>query len=269
MIPFRATYIAALWLALAVSVPPGILSAADEVVATVNGASITRAELEAFAASRKDGKPRDEKALIEELVNLELLRQAAEKQGLDKTPEMQAELRNLQRRALAGAELQRYVDAHKGELDEKALREEYQAQIARLPKTEYKARHILVDSKEEAEKIIAELDKGADFAELAKKRSKGPSGKNGGDLGWFKPQNMVKPFSEAVAGLKKGEFTKSPVKTQFGWHVILLEDTRKIDPPAFDDVKDQLRSILVTKAVQKHLQELRKDATVEVHNPDQ
>ncbi len=236
----------------------------DDVVATVNGKPITQAELEAFRASRKDNKPRSERALVEELVNLELLRQAAEKQGLDKTPRMQAELKNLERRALAGAELQRYIDSHKAELDEKALRKEYEAQVARIPKVEYKARHILVDSKEEAEKIIEALERGADFADLAKKKSKGPSGQNGGDLGWFKPQNMVKPFSEAVAKLEKGAFTKAPVKTRFGWHVILLEDTRKVAPPAYEDVKDQLRSIVVTKAVQQHLQALRKAAKVEV-----
>ncbi len=261
MIRFRIPALTALLLA---TLLPASLPAADgDVVATVNGKPITRAELETFRATRKDGKPQNEKALVEELVNLELLRQAAEKEGLAKTPQMQAELSNLKRRALAGAELQRYIDAHKAELDEQALRKEYEAQIARLPKVEYKARHILVDSKEQAEKIIQELDKGADFAELAKKKSKGPSGRNGGDLGWFKPQNMVKPFSEAVSKLKKGQYTRSPVKTQFGWHVILLEDTRKVEPPAYDDVKDQLRSILVNKAVRKHLKDLRKNAKVE------
>ncbi|HHB13369.1 MAG TPA: peptidylprolyl isomerase [Chromatiales bacterium] len=241
-----------------------VQAAEGDVVATVNGKPITRAELESFRSSRKDNKPQSEQALLEELVNLELLRQKAEQEGLDKRPETQAELKNLRRRALAGAELQRYIDAHKAELDEKALRKEYEEQIARMPKLEYKARHILVNTKEEAQQIIQELEKGADFAELAKKKSKGPSGKNGGDLGWFKPQNMVKPFSEAVAKLKKGEFTKTPVQTQFGWHVILLEDTREVQPPAYEDVKDQLRSIVVTKAVQKHLKALRESAKVEI-----
>ncbi len=241
-----------------------VQAAEGDVVATVNGKPITRAELESFRSSRKDNKPQSEQALLEELVNLELLRQKAEQEGLDKRPETQAELKNLRRRALAGAELQRYIDAHKAELDEKALRKEYEEQIARMPKLEYKARHILVNTKEEAQQIIQELEKGADFAELAKKKSKGPSGKNGGDLGWFKPQNMVKPFSEAVAKLKKGEFTKTPVQTQFGWHVILLEDTREVQPPAYEDIKDQLRSIVVTKAVQKHLKALRESAKVEI-----
>ena len=259
-IPAFAILAAAVLCLTTLSVP----AAEGDVVATVNGKPITRAELESFRSSRKDNKPQSEQALLEELVNLELLRQKAEQEGLDKRPETQAELKNLRRRALAGAELQRYIDAHKAELDEKALRKEYEEQIARMPKLEYKARHILVNTKEEAQQIIQELEKGADFAELAKKKSKGPSGKNGGDLGWFKPQNMVKPFSEAVAKLKKGEFTKTPVQTQFGWHVILLEDTRKVQPPAYEDVKDQLRSIVVTKAVQKHLKALRKSAKVEI-----
>jgi peptidyl-prolyl cis-trans isomerase C len=130
--------------------------------------------------------------------------------------------------------------------------------------TEYKARHILVDSEEAAKDVIKKLKKGEKFADLAKKVSKDPGSKgNGGDLGWFNPQQMVPPFSNAVVSLKNGELTQTPVQTQFGWHVILREDSRDQPPPAFDAVKDQLRSMMQTQRLQQHIGELKAKAKIE------
>ncbi len=112
--------------------------------------------------------------------------------------------------------------------------------------------------------MIAELDSGANFAELAKSKSTGPTAKNGGDLGWFKPNQMVPPFAQAVSEMKKGSYTKKPVKTQFGWHVIKLEDERKLTPPKFEEVKEQIRSIKTNQKIQQYVIELRKKAKVDI-----
>ena len=147
------------------------------------------------------------------------------------------------------------------------LKKEYQEQIKNAPKEEYKARHILVKTEDEAKEIIKSLKDGADFEKLAKEKSIGPSGPNGGDLGWFTATTMVPEFADAVAKLKKGDITDQPVKTQFGWHVIKLEDTRKVDPPSFDSMKDKLRSIVANKSIQNYLSELHKKAKIELKQP--
>ena len=111
---------------------------------------------------------------------------------------------------------------------EQELRAEYETQVAAMPRLEYHARHILVATEQFADKLVAELDKGAKFEDLAKRESMDSSKDNGGDLGWFTPDRMVKPFADAVVALKPGEFTHTPVQTQFGWHVIKLEETRDL-----------------------------------------
>ena len=129
---------------------------------------------------------------------------------------------------------------------------------------EYKARHILVKEEDEAKTLIVELDNGADFSELAKQHSTGPSGKSGGELGWFSPKQMVAPFSEAVAGMEKGAYTKQPIKTQFGWHIIILDDTREASPPPFEQLKPQLQAFVQKQRVQAYITRLRESATIEI-----
>ena len=143
------------------------------------------------------------------------------------------------------------------------LKAEYDTQVAAMPKMQYKARHILVKTKEEADAIIAELKKGAKFEKLAAEKSLDGSKTNGGDLGWFSPGNMVKPFADAVAGLKKGETTSTPVQSEFGWHVIRLDDTRETAPPSFDSVKDRLAQIVEAKKFKAYGDSLVKAAKVE------
>lgn len=135
----------------------------------------------------------------------------------------------------------------------------YEEQVTLNPPEEFKARHILVETQSEAVVLVSELDSGADFAELAKARSTGPSGPSGGDLGWFPAQAMVAPFSAAVAELEDGTYTKSPVQTQFGWHVILREDSRAGTPPPLESVRDVLKQRIEQEKLQNFVEGLREE----------
>ncbi|MCU7959794.1 MAG: peptidylprolyl isomerase [gamma proteobacterium symbiont of Bathyaustriella thionipta] len=147
---------------------------------------------------------------------------------------------------------------------EEKVQQRYQELIAKMPKSEFKARHILLEKEDEAKAVIAELDTGADFAELAKQKSTGPSASSGGDLGWFSAGRMVKPFSDATAKLEKGTYTKEPVKTQFGWHVILLEDQRETAPPPLKEVRAQIVQGMQKEILASYIDDLRKNANIEV-----
>ncbi|NCF73996.1 MAG: hypothetical protein GWP67_10895 [Gammaproteobacteria bacterium] len=136
----------------------------------------------------------------------------------------------------------------------------YEEQVALAPPKEFKARHILVDTQAAATALIEELQGGADFVELAKEHSTGPSGPSGGDLGWFTVQTMVEPFSDAVAAMEDGAFTAEPVQTQFGWHVILREDSRESAPPSLDSVRDAIKQRIEQDKFQKFLVNAREEA---------
>ncbi|MFO1392669.1 MAG: peptidylprolyl isomerase [Steroidobacteraceae bacterium] len=234
-------------------------------VATVNGKPITAEQFNVFveAVTGKPGTdlpPEQKSQMLDQLINMELASQAAEKEGLQNDAATKARIALLTMQVLAQAGTEKYLKSHP--VSDTEVKAEYDEQVAKMP-MEYKARHILVDSKEQAEAIIKQLDAGADFAKLAAKDSKDPSGKSGGDLGWFSLQSMVKPFSDAVAALKKGEITQQPVQTQYGWHVIQLEDTRTPTAPAFDDVKQQVKTLAERKKLQAYLDELRKTAKIQ------
>ena len=251
------------------AVKPGSAAATSPAAApavTVNGTKLSTAMVDTFVQA-VTGKPaaelqkeqRDE--IVDELVNMTLVAQAAEKDGLTKDPEVQARIDLLRTQVLAQMASEKYAETHPVSDDE--VKKEFDEQVAKMPK-EYKARHILVEQKETAESIIRELAAGGDFAALAKKESKDPgSAANGGDLGWFSGQSMVKPFSDAVAALEKGATTKEPVQTQYGWHVIKLEDSRQPEAPAFEDVKDQVKQFAQRKKIQTYVEELRKTAKIQ------
>ncbi len=244
--------------------------AAADVVATVNGTPITEDMLDTYVDERTRGhgsqiSPDDRTNLLNQLISLELLADEAQKQGVDKKKDVAIDL-ELQRSSLLASNLiHGYLDSHPVSDDD--LKAAYQDHIKGMDLKEYKARHILVKTEAEANDVIAKLNKGADFATLAKKVSTGPSGKDGGDLGWFSPSQMVKPFSDAVAQLKKGEYTKSPVQTRFGWHVIKLEDTRKVPAPTFDDLKSNLENKLKGQAVEAYVNQLRGQAKIDIKQP--
>ena len=234
------------------------------VIATVNGQPITQAELEVYTSQRKPPSNAPEassnEVIMNELISLELMRQDGIKQGLDKKPGVIATMEQQQRTALAGAAIQNFMTSNPvSDEDAKQLYDEKMSKPAR----EFDARHILVKEQEEAEAIIKLLDSGSDFTELAKEKSTGPSGASGGELGWFNEAQMVKPFSEATAKLEKGQYTKTPVQTQFGWHVIILDDSRESTPVPFDDVKDRIKMLLVNQKMQQHIEAMRSTATIE------
>ncbi|MEA2079809.1 MAG: peptidylprolyl isomerase, partial [Pseudomonadota bacterium] len=235
------------------------------VLATVNGSPITEGVVELYEQqlqARRPGNPagQDRMAILEEVINLELARQGGEAQGLDKDTKVQLQIDQQRRAVIATAAIQRELEANPVSDDE--LKKIYQEQAP--SGAEYKARHILVKEEDEAKKLIAELDQGADFSELAKQHSTGPSGKSGGELGWFSPKQMVAPFSEAVSGMEKGSYTKQPVKTQFGWHIIMFDDTRDATPPPFEQLKPQLQAFVQKQRVQEYIARLRKEATIEI-----
>ena len=236
-----------------------------DVIATVNGAPITQQVLDVYKQQRAaKGARVDESnpdAPLHELISLELMRQEAVSNGAASDPGIVATINQLERSTMAGAAIKAFM-ANNTVTDEDA-REAYDTQISGAGK-EYSARHILVKTEEEAKDIIKLLDEGGDFAELAKEKSTGPTGSAGGDLGWFGPGQMVKPFSDAAAALEKGSYTKEPVQTQFGWHVIRLEDTRDSTPPPFDDVKDRLKLMLTNQKLQEHIAQIKTDAKIDI-----
>jgi len=240
-----------------------------DAVAVVNGQYIAKSALETLekeVAERSHGQTFPKEKLIEELVQRELLVQDATQKQLDKSPELVAQLEAAKKALLTQADLQNFIKANP--VTDAEIKAEYDSKVAAEKGTEFKASHILVKTEAEAKKLIAELDKGADFAKLANKNSlDAKESQNGGDLGWFSAAQMVAPFSEAVAALEKGKYSKEPVKTQFGFHVILKEDSRPVTPPPLEAVKEQLTPFLQRKKVQGMIEELRKQAKVEVLVP--
>jgi len=238
---------------------------ATGIVATVNGQEISAEAFDVFlqAVTGKpaaEATPEQKSQALDQLIDMTIVAQAGEKEGLQDLPATKARISLLTTQILAQATTEKYLTTHP--VSETEVKADYDTQVANVP-LEYKAQHILVDTKEQAEAIIKKLEAGADFAKLAAEDSKDPSGKNGGDLGWFNLQTMVKPFSDAVAALKKGEITKQPVETQYGWHVIKLEDTRTPTIPAFEDVKPQVEQMTQRKKIEAYLDELRKSAKIQ------
>jgi peptidyl-prolyl cis-trans isomerase C len=238
--------------------------AAGNNVATVNGKPIKQSLMDYIV---KDATARGQKVddnvrkIIEnKLISSELVLQEAQKQGLDKQPDYAAKEELLRRELLVNTYIENFLK--KNTVSEAELKAEYDKFKQQIGDKEYSARHILVSTEAEAKDIIAQLGKGADFAKLAKEKSKDSSKDKGGDLGWFPPAAMVKPFSDALVKLQKGQVTQTPVQTQFGWHVIKLEDTRTAQPPAYDKVKDSLKKQLQQTALEKHLADLRAKAKI-------
>ncbi len=240
-------------------------AAAGVVIATVNGQPITSSELDVYSGQRKPPnntpEANSEEVIMKELVSLELMRQESISKGLDKQPMVIATIDQQERTALAGAAIQDFL-ANSPITDDDA-KKIYDEQMGKAT-SEFNARHILVKEQDEAVAIIDLLDKGGDFSELAKEKSTGPSGASGGELGWFNESQMVKPFSEAAAQLEKGQYTKTPVQTQFGWHVIILDDSRASTPVPYDDVKDRIKMLLANQNMQQHVEELRNAANIEI-----
>lgn len=233
--------------------------------ATVNGKAIPKIRADALiagqAAQGQPDSPELRKAVLEELVRREVLAQEALKKGFDKKPEVMGQLELARQGVLIGAYLNEYVKTHP--VSDEQIKKEYDEIKAKLGSREYKARHVLLDSEDAAKAVIEKLKKGEKIDDLAKE-SKDPGSKDrGGDLGWANPASFVPAFSGAMVKLEKGKFTEAPVKSDFGWHVILLEDTRELKLPSIDEAKGQIAQQLTQRTVQKHIDELRAKAKVE------
>jgi peptidyl-prolyl cis-trans isomerase C len=215
-----------------------------------------------MAGQGQPDSPQLDARVRESLISLELLSSAAQEKGLDKDPRIAATMDLRRKDALAKLYLEDYVKTHP--ITDAEMQAAYDKVKAAASATEYHARHILVKDEAEARKLIADLGKKAKFEDLAKKYSKDTgSAKNGGDLNWADPSAFVKEFSDAMVALKKGEITKTPVKTQFGWHIIKLEDSRPMQFPTLDSVKDELRKDLQQKRGREAIAAARAGAKIE------
>jgi len=238
----------------------GLSTAAADTVATVNGIDIDSTVFDAYLETRFQ-KPAiqasaEERAVVQqEMTDIYLLTTQPRAKELSEDPRTKAQIELQYRGTIAQAVASDFMTAN-GATDEEILAE-YEAQLTMTSSQQFKARHILVETQALAEDLIAQLEDGADFQELAKANSTGPSGPNGGDLGWFSPEQMVKPFSDAVAALDDGEFTKAPVQTQFGWHVILREESRANEPPTLESVRDVIKQRVEQTKFQDYIQGLR------------
>lgn len=258
----KTSRLAALLLAGAfVSVPA---FAAGKALTTVNGQPISQTVFDAIIAEQTakgvPDSPDLRNSIKEQLISRELLVQEAKRKGFDKKQDVQLQMEAARQAVLVNALL---GDIMRSSMPSDAqLKGEYEQIKKSLGSTEYRSRHILVESADTAKEIIAKLDKGEKFSELAK-QSKDPGSKdNGGELGWSTPSSYVKPFADALTSLKKGEYTKTPVQTQFGYHVIQLEESRALTPPPFEQVKPQLIQRANQQKVDALVRELREKAKV-------
>lgn len=240
----------------------------NDVVAVVNGKSITGEVFNLYTQKRIGVSPdanlpkAKRRELVEELVNRELIYQDALAKGLDKEQDVIQEIKEQTENIITQFQVNKLLEENPP--SDKMLHEIYQKQVLAPASKEYKARHILLKTEEDANAIILQLNKGADFQKLAKDNSTGASASEGGELGWFSPNQMVKSFADAVEKLKPGEYTKHPVHTRFGWHVIQLEKERDVEPPPFDSVKAQLLKVAQNKMINGYLEELKKKAKIEM-----
>jgi len=242
-----------------------------EVVATVNGTEITEADL-TLAMSDLDQQfqqlaPEQRRAAaLSALIEIKLAAAESTKAGIADSDDFKRRMAFLRERALHSAFVEEQIA---GAITDEQVRARYDQEIANTPPTnEVKAAHILVPTEEEAKAVIAELDAGKDFAELAKEKSSDGAAQNGGDLGYFGPGRMVPEFEQAAFALDVGAYTKEPVKSQFGWHVIKVTDKRVQQPPAFEQVAQQIRSIMLRENYLAKVTEMRKAAKVDVADPE-
>ena len=233
---------------------------------TVNGVAIPQSRIDAMnkelsAQGQPDNAERQQ-AVRDELVNREILAQAAQKRGLDKSPDIAAQMDMARQAVLVRALFESEVKSRP--VTDADLQKQYEQFKSSMGTNEYKVAHILVDKEEDAKAIIDQVNKGGDFAKLAKEKSKDPGSKeNGGDLDWGPSARYVKPFADAVTSQPKGKISAAPVKTDFGYHVIRVDDVRPLKVPEFNEVKEQFRQRAQQQMIQRMVMDLRSKAKIE------
>jgi peptidyl-prolyl cis-trans isomerase C len=241
--------------------------ATEVVVATVNGDKIMKSTFDGYMSIlKKSGKP-DRQAAINDLVSTEIALQEAAKTDILERPASKKAIKDFTRNLLLKTWTSEKVRSF--DVSEEAIKTAYDERVTKLASKEFNARHILVKTEDEAKAIIVELDGGADFEKLAKDKSTGPSGSNGGSLGWFKAQTMVPAFANAVKEMEKGKFSSAPVKTQFGFHIIKLEDSRDAKLPTVESLTPQLKRVISQKKMLDYMKELGKTADVKITLPEE
>lgn len=245
--------------------------APDPVVAKVNGKPIYRSEITLVL----QGLPPQYRqmpiemvygALLSQIIDRKLIVADARRQNFQEDPEVIARLADIEERLIREVYRARRIEA---QVTDAKLRERYERLVKEMPtQKEVRARHILLQSEEEAVTLITDLNKGADFAETARNNSVGPSAAQGGDLGYFSRDQMVPAFAEAAFGLQKGEMTQTPVQSRFGWHIIVVEDIREAPPPSFEEQEEELRTEMSREVIGAEIERLREGATIERFNLD-
>jgi peptidyl-prolyl cis-trans isomerase C len=231
--------------------------------ARVNDVIISNNDYAEFAKAKRESQPETtftDQAIADEMIATEILRQEAVSSGISNRPEIIEQIKRQESNILINTLMtEKFADLT---FTEDQLKAEYDRLIGLNDSSEYKARHVLLQTEEEAKVVIEELKGGANFEELAKAKSQGPSAPNGGDLGWFKAETMVPAFAEAVKVMEKGAYSSEAVNTRFGWHVILLEDKRTTEQPKFEDVKQNVQQSLTRKEIESYVDELEGKATI-------
>lgn len=247
-------------------------AAADQtVVATVGGEPIYEADLkqtvDQFASQFSQLTPEQVRAIaLSSMIDMQLIVSEAEAEGLDESQSFKDRMQQVREQELYNAYFDEMIGAS---ITDDMLKARYDEEVAKSPQQEeIHARHILVDNEEEAKEIIKALDDGGDFTELAKEHSTGPSGPNGGDLGYFGKGQMVPEFEEAAFALQPGEHTEEPVQTQFGYHVIEVEDRREKQPVAYDQIKDQLRQLITGEKYNELLTAMKEKQDIVIEDQD-
>ncbi len=256
-------------LAAGIAAAPAWAADKDPVVAVING---TELRASAVAAYQRTLPPQmaaqvPYEALLESLINNQLVYEQAKKDGADKDAEVKQALKQVEQQIVVKSWMGKKL---KTEITDEAVKKAYDKFIAEYkPVEEVRARHILTETEDQAKAVIADLKKGTDFAELAKTKSKDPSAaQNGGDLGYFTKDEMVPQFADAAFAMKPGELSTAPVKSQFGFHVIKLEDRRMAAPPTFDQAKPAIREQLAEETAQKVVADVRAKAKVKRFDPE-
>jgi peptidyl-prolyl cis-trans isomerase C len=239
----------------------------SSVLVAVNGEEITKDAFAVYFNQASRGKAPQAlqgqtTALLNDMVNTVLLRQQAEKEGLLKQPGVEVYLQLMRDEYLSKLAINHYLEQHP--ISEEALKKVYDERYANGPGLEYRPRHILVASEAEAQGVIDQLAKQGDFAKLAAEKSSDASGKEGGELGWLTPEQVVPAFAEALVALKPGEYTKKPVQSPFGWHVIELQESRPAPQPPFDKLRGKLLNEQRSELLSQYIRGIREAAKVEI-----
>lgn len=234
-----------------------------KVVAVVEGHTINDMDVTLHLAQRQEeGRAIGLTEVVEELINLKVVAINAEKDGYLEREDIKAEIRRQHNGILANAYIQDRVRSF--DISDDELENEYKQQLSGLPSHEFNASHILAETREDALAALSRVESGDEFGRVASETSTGPSAENGGELGWFRLDSMVPEFSAALEKLDIGDYGTEPVKTSFGWHIIRLNDKRPVEHPAFEKVKEDLRTIVINNRLNDEVQALRKELEVEI-----